>query len=100
MADQKREEAYLKYQERQSELNRQHKLRNVQLIAGLQNRGNSQHSNFFPTMQTHLPTVMQSHENTRSVMKDEAYSSISYRPSGMGTSNDESVYTNLDDYNK
>ena len=100
MADQKREEAYLKYQERQSELNRQHKLRNVQLIAGLQNRGNSQHSNFFPTMQTHLPTVMQSHENTRSVMKDEAYSSISYRPSDMGTSNDESVYTNLDDYNK
>ena len=112
MADQKREEAYLKYQERQSELNRQHELRMVQLIAGLQNRGNSQHSNFFPTMQTHLPTVMQSqhptqvmqhpetHENTWSVMKDETYSSISYRPSGMGTSNDESVYTNLDHYNK
>lgn len=112
MAEQKREEAYLRYQERQSELNRQHELRMIQLMTGLQNRGNSQPSNLLPTMHTNLPIGMHSQhptpviqhtnsqQNSWSMMNEQAFSGISYHSSDMGTLNEEPIYTNLDDYNK
>lgn len=108
MAEQKREEAYLRYQERQSELNRQHELRMVQLIAGLQNKGNPQTP--IPAMHTHLPTGLQpqhsatiaQHPNTQHNAWSMVNLAIPYHPSNINNSNEEPIYTNLDaiDYNK
>ena len=58
-AEQKREEAYLKYQETQSELNRQHELRMIQLLATFQNRENIQHPNALPQCMPAIPPQFQ-----------------------------------------
>ena len=106
LAEQKWEEAHLKYQERQSELNRQHELHMIQLLASFQNAGNTQHSNLISTMHTQHPTpiaqVSNAQQNSWSVMNVQAFtptSSVSYHHKNMDTVGEEAVYTNLDNYN-
>ena len=109
MAEQKREEAYLQYQERQAELNRQHELRMVQLIASLQDRGNHQPSNLVPTTYGNLPIGIHTQHPTQGIqhpnngqiglpiMHEQAFPTQSYY--SPGTSNGQPVYTDLDNCN-
>ena len=107
LAEQKREEAYLKYQERQSELNREHEIRMMQLLAGFHNQGNTQHLNVPSTMHAQHPTpgahIQNAQHKAWSVMNEQAFtpvSSVSYHPSSMDTIGEETVYTNLDNFNR
>jgi hypothetical protein len=108
MAEQKRDEAFLKHQERQAELSRQHELHMLQFMASLQNRGNYQPSHLVPTMHSNLPIGMHTqhpmqdiqHPNSEhqgwSVLHEQACPAASYHPPEISTSNIEQVYTNLD----
>ena len=104
MAEQKRDEAFLKHQERQAELSRQHELHMLQFMARelstFKSGFNHAQQSTYLGMHTQHPMQDIQHPNSEhqgwSVLHEQACPAASYHPPEISTSNIEQVYTNLD----